>query len=432
MELKLLRESKGLTQIEASKITSIPLRTYKRLENDSKYKSSDKYLKAFKLINNFVIKSESNKKYKIAVIGMGFVGYSLGLLLSQNHLVTFIDIDQNKVTLANKKIEVIDDRDIKDYLSGNYFAVKSTDYSNYDVVFIALPTNYDEHSKTFDTKDIILEINKIRSQNKDCPIVIKSTVDIGFTNSLNDSNIFYSPEFLKEGTAIKDSLYPDRIILGINSKASKTKQIVKLLKSVCVNNAPILLMSYQEAEAVKLFSNSYLALRVAFFNEIDSFVEDHNLDSKNVILGMSLDKRIGDYYNNPSFGFGGYCLPKDTVVAAKNVDSDVFNSISESNNRRINHVFQKIVEILLLKNEKKEEITIGFYNLNAKQGVKNSRSSSSAILKEMFEKEGYNTYVYDGDFNKLENCDIVLSNRLSKELEPIKDKVYSRDLFKLN
>ena len=323
MTLKELRISKKLTQVDAANIAGIPLRTYKRLESNSKYSSSIKYEKCINLLKKY--NKQHNKldeKYEISIVGAGYVGYTLGVVLSKHNNVILIDINEDRVKQINE------DKKLKAYLPNPSL------YLNKDYIFIGVPTNYDEKTGLLDTAGVKKVVEDIRKVNTKATIVIKSTCNIGFTASLNDKNIIYCPEFLREKYALEDMRRPSRIIIGCDNKNKNVIKLGKLLQGSAFNRPQVLYMSTKEAESVKLFSNAYLAMRVSYFNELDSFAKDNNLDTHQIISGVSLDPRIGDYYNNPSTGYSGKCLPKDTKALSHLTNSELISSIDRSNEKR--------------------------------------------------------------------------------------------------
>ena len=323
MTLKELRISKKITQQDASNIVSIPLRTYKRLENNPKYVGSIKYEKCINLLEKYNKHlSESLNKHEIAIVGAGYVGYTFGVVLSKHNNVVLIDINEERVNQINKE------NNLKASLPNLNL------YKNKDFIFICVPTNYDTHTGLLDTEIVRKVVEDIRKVKPKVIIVIKSTCNIGFTNSLNDKNIIYCPEFLREKYAIEDMKRPSRIIIGCDNKNKNIVKLGKLLQSSAFNRPQVLYMSTKEAESVKLFSNAYLAMRVSYFNELDSFAKDNNLDTHQIISGVSLDPRIGDYYNSPSTGYSGKCLPKDTLALSHLTKSELISSIDRSNEKR--------------------------------------------------------------------------------------------------
>ena len=340
MTLKELRISKRLTQVDASEICHIPLRSYKRIESDVSYVNSYKYKNAFKCLENYHLNKSKDKSHNVLVIGAGYVGFSLAVLLSKTNDVTIVDIKKDKVNKINNREPIFKDKEIAQWLETKELHLKASLpnkelYKNQDYIIVALPTDYDEKTNLLKTDNIVSLVKEIREINKKTLIVIKSTCYVGFTESLNDNNVIFCPEFLREGRALLDNLYPSRIIIGGDPSNKKIKEFGDLLAKSSLNRAKTLYMSAKEAEAVKLFSNAYLALRVAYFNELDSFAMTNEMNSKNIIEGVSLDNRIGDYYNNPSFGYGGYCLPKDTLSLINQMN-DVKNTPgTEPASRRI-------------------------------------------------------------------------------------------------
>ena len=445
MNLKELRISKGLTQKDAALLCKVPLRTYKRLELDDKYQSTPKYNHCVDFISKVNTLPKKNvDKCSITIIGAGYVGFSLGLMLSEYHKVTLIDIDEEKIKLINKKISPIKDQDAELFLKTKKLDLFATTpnpdiYKQSDFIIISLPTDYDELNQTY-KMDIITEtVKNIREINKSVLIVIKSTVHSGYTKSLNDDNVIFCPEFLKEGTALKDSLFPSRIIIGVDKKTQKTAQFADILLKSIKNNAPLIYMKSEEAETCKLVANTYLAMRVAFFNEVDSFLEDKGLDAKKVIEGASLDPRIGEYYNNPSFGYGGYCLPKDTQVMAnqslRSQNHELLASIPQSNKSRKEQIANKIYEFALKIAKDRNNIVIGVYSLAAKQGSDNQRNSAILDVIDLLKIKGAKILLNDENISFEEFCsssDVVITNRYSNKLDIIKDKVYTRDLFRNN
>ena len=383
---------------------------------------------------------------KIAVAGTGYVGLSLATLLSTKNEVLAYDILEDKVNKINKRISPIKDEVIEDYFKNKKLNLKAT--TNYKVAFketefiiISTPTNYDEKTNYFDTTSVEDIIKKVISINKDATIVIKSTIPVGFTDKVKEKykikNIFFSPEFLREGHDLYDNLYPSRIIVG--SYTDKGKKFALLLKECSLKkDIPIKYMSSTEAEAVKLFANTYLAIRVAFFNEVDTYAEIKNLNTKNIIEGICLDPRIGANYNNPSFGYGGYCLPKDTkqlLANYKDVPQNMIEAVVKSNETRKEH----IVNMILAKNPK----IVGIYRLTMKSNSDNFRASAILDIITKLKEKNINIIIYEptikdyydirveNDIEKFKKIsDIIVANRYSSVLDDIKEKVYTRDLFK--
>ena len=438
MTLKELRISKRLTQVDASEICRVPLRSYKRLESDSSYISSYRYKNAFKSLEEYVVYKTDDEKLNILVIGAGYVGLSLAVLLSKNNDVTIVDIKEEKVRKINDREAIFKDKEIENWLSSKDLNLKAALpnkdlYKDKDYIIVALPTDYNEKTNLLKTDNITSLVKEIREVNKKVIIVIKSTCYIGFTESLNDNKVIFVPEFLREGRALLDNLYPSRIIIGGDSSNPKVKRFGELLRRSSLNRAKVLYMSSKEAEAVKLFSNAYLALRVAYFNELDSFAIDNGINSKNVIDGMCLDNRIGDYYNNPSFGYGGYCLPKDTlslIHQMKNVDNNsLISSIDDSNQSRKELIVDDILNKLKVSNGN----TVGVYSIESKKDSDNIRHAAILDVIKGLEDKGINIIYYSKN-TSLEDfesqSDVILVNRYNSSLDDVKDKVYTRDVFR--
>lgn len=382
---------------------------------------------------------------KIVVMGMGYVGLANAILLAQSNQVIGLEIDKDKVDMINEKISPLKDDYIIDYLKNKEldFVAKTSgqaDFADADLVILALPTNYDEVAEKFDTSFLDDAIAEIKSMREDLPILIKSTIPIGYTRSKNEEyeceNIIFSPEFLREGRALYDSLNPSRIIVSDETEIGES--LAALYKKESLNDPEIYLMGSCEAEAVKLFANTYLAMRVSYFNELDNFALAKGLDSKAIIEGVSADPRIGDHYNNPSFGYGGYCLPKDTKELYANygdIPTAIMRSIIDSNEVRKDFVASDI----LAKNPE----TIGVYRLVMKKGSDNFRKSAIFDVINNLKKKDANIVIYEPNlegesfegmklirnFEEFKKVDLILANRLEDELKDVEDKVYSRDLF---
>ena len=385
---------------------------------------------------------------KISVIGMGYVGLSNAILLAVKHSVICHDSNLSKLDSINKKVSPIKDALINSYLKNKPLKLSTSIDVNEETIkssfiIISTPTNYDPLKNTFDTSSIdsiLLKLNKLKCN---ASIIIKSTLPIGYTDSANQKfknlKIYFSPEFLREGKALYDNLYPSRIIIGNTDKYSK--RFLSILKSSSLNkDVKTFTMTSSEAESVKLFANSYLAMRVAYFNELDSFASCHHLDSKQLIDGICADPRIGDGYNNPSFGFGGYCLPKDTLQLSSsfnNVPNAIIKSLKKSNQLRKKHIVDDI-----LKSRVKR---IGIYLLSMKKDSDNFRESSIIDVIKLLKKNGKTIYIYEpllgkkknifgctviNDFNSfLNKTGLIVTNRLCKELRKVRNKVYTRDIY---
>ena len=387
---------------------------------------------------------------KIAVVGSGYVGMSIGVLLAQHNDVVILDIDNSRIEKINNKQSTISDDEIDRFLAEKDLHLSATldkqkAYRDASFIVVATPTNYDPNTNRFDTSSVDQVVNDALNLNKDALVIIKSTVPVGHTKNLqkkhSTNRVIFSPEFLREGQALKDNINPSRIIIGSQLEVGKSFADL-LIQGAFINNIETLFMSSTEAEAVKLFANTYLAMRVSFFNELDSYALAHKLDTKNIIDGVSLDKRIGEGYNNPSFGYGGYCLPKDTKQLLANyndVPQTLIEAIVSSNTTRKDFISEEILKLT--------PKVVGFFRLVMKEGSDNFRSSAIQGIVKRIKAKGIKVYIYEPELNSdsffgskvikdlsdfKDKSDIIVANRMADCLNDVNHKCFTRDLFRDN